>query len=315
MLTRSSWVKIIIVALLCALVCTGALSCSFGCTPLVRGCSATDIPVNIGGADYQNVGSGTVKAQDVKNINIAWLAGTLQFDVIDDGEKAHAADAEHAAQQAEIRFEDLNENNADDRAKLRWEMQGDTLKIASCSVRGGLVGCSAQQWQDKKAVIHIPKSVCEQLNRISLEGASGNYQLDGISCKELHLEIASGNLNGAELACDALQLELASGKVELGARIAHSLSTEMASGHVLLSCLEKLPSTMAFEMASGNAELIVPQGAAFSANAEKATGSFSCDVPDCHRVDDTYVCGDASSPEASQISVKMTSGNVKIREA
>ena len=84
MLTKASWVyRSRWCPLLGVVLCTGMLSCSYGCTPLLRGCvgiPGTSIGVL---ADYENVGNGSVDAAQVNDIELDWAAGRVVFEEYD----------------------------------------------------------------------------------------------------------------------------------------------------------------------------------------------------------------------------------------
>lgn len=297
MLTKSSWVKIIAIAVLGLCICTGIASCSFGCTPLIRGCSAVPGVGNWSGADYPNVGDATIQASQVRNIELDWFAGRVEFDVVDDGGGS------------EIRLEEsAGMRGLDDSMRLRWVLDGDTLRIAYWNSSSALAGCSGPSWPSKTLTITIPKSACERLGTVSLNAFSGDYNLDGLSCQRLEVDLASGRLDGSGTAFGAVDVEVASGTFNLEAQIADSLALEMASGDASITCDERAPRSMDVSLASGNATLRLPSEAGVTANVSKLSGLFNFDMPDSHTYDDSFICGDGSA----RLNVDMSSGNVTV---
>lgn len=303
MLTKASWIKIAVVALLCLVLCTGILSCSYGCTPLLRGCvgiPGTSIGVL---ADYENVGNGSVDAGQVNDIELDWAAGRVVFEEYD-----VAYDGGDSIENR-ILLEESYSGSADDRYKMRWEVSNGVLKIAYCASSGGFVGCTPLNWPDKTLTIGIPKGAGGFLRSVTIDGLSGDYGLDGLQCDTLNLSLASGKAHGTDGAFGDVHVEMASGIVSLGAKVQNKLHVETTSGEFSLDCVEAMPRETTLEMTSGNMVLAVPSDASFAAEVRKTSGSFNCDLPDVHRIDDAYVRGDG----AAKVTVDMTSGNVTLR--
>lgn len=299
MLTRSSWVKIALITLLCLCLCTGVLSCSFGCTPWIRSCAAVPGLPSWNGADYPNVGSASIKASQVRDIELDWFAGRVEFSIVDDSVLG-----------GEIRWEEnAGSRQLEDRCKLRWVLDGDRLRIAYWETSTALAGCSGFNQPAKTLIISIPKSACENLGTISLNAFSGEYNLDGLSCDTLEIDLASGRIDGSGAVFGRVDAEVASGTLNLEGEVADDLRLEMASGDVNITCTGHAPSTIGVSMASGNAVLTMPADAGITANVDKLSGAFDFDMPDSHTYDDSYICGDGST----SLNVDMSSGRVVVR--
>lgn len=302
MLTRSSWVKIAAIIVLGLCICTGIGSCSLGCTPLVRGCTAVPGGGSWAAADYPNVGDASIQASHVRNIELDWFAGRVEFNVVDDADEAIDA--------SEIRLEERGDfRGLEDSWRMRWVLDGDTLRIAYCASLMGLGGCTPFDAPAKTLVITIPRSACEHLGTVSLDAFSGDYNLDGLSCDLLEMDLASGRVDGSGTAFDRVDVEVASGTFNLEAQIADKLSLEMASGNANITCSDSVPGSMDVSLASGNATLTMPADAGITANVNKLSGIFNFDMPDSHTYDDSFICGDGSA----RLNVDMSSGNVTVR--
>lgn len=303
MLTKASWIKVAMVTLLGVVLCTGTLSCSFGCTPLMRGC--VGIPGAAIGvlADYENVGNGSVDAAQVKAIELDWAAGHVvfeEYDVAYDGGKSI---------ESKILLEEGYTGSADDSYRMRWEVSDGVLRIAYCASGGGVVGCTPLNWPDKTLTIGIPKGAGDFLQSVTIDGLSGDYALDGLKCTTLNLSLASGKAHGTDCAFGDVHVEMASGNVSLRAKVEDRLQVDATSGDFSLDCIEAMPRETMLDMTSGSMVLSVPGDASFAATVQKTSGSFNCDLSDVHRIDDAYVRGDG----AAKVSVDMTSGNVTLR--
>lgn len=327
MLTRSSWIKIAAIAVLGLCVCTGIGSCSLGCTPLVRGCAGVPWAGKWAAADYPNAGNGSVQVSQVRNIDLAWFEGRAEFHIVDDGEPAiaqesqadghhvddHGDASEHLAEvdaSGEIRFEEsASFGDIADGWKLRWMLDGETLRIAYCEPSNAIRGCTSISQPSKTLVITMPKSACEHLGTVSISAFSGDYNLDGLSCDTLEFDLASGRVDGNGTAFSHVDVEVASGQFNLEAQIADKLELEMASGNANITCAEGTPHTMDVSLASGNATLTMPADSGITANVNKLSGLFNFDMPDSHTYDDSFICGDGSA----HLNVDMSSGNVTVR--
>lgn len=297
MLTRASWVKIGAIAVLCLCMCTGIASCSFGCTPLVRGCAPVPGAGNWSAVDYPNVGDAAVPASQVRNIELDWFAGRVEFNVVED-DAASEISWEESAGMRELR----------DEWRIRWTLDGDTLRIAYWESSSALAGCAGPSWPSKTLTLTVPKSACEHLGTVSIDAFSGDYNLDGLSCQRLEMDLASGRVDGSGTAFEAVDVEVASGMFNLDAQIADKLSLEMASGDSNITCSGTAPRTIDVSMASGNTTLRLPSDAGVTANVNKLSGLFNFDMPDSHTYDDSFICGDG----ATRLNVDMSSGNVNV---
>ena len=328
MLTRSSWIKIAAIAVLCLCICTGIGSCSLGCTPLVRGCTPAPGFTSWSAESYPNAGNASIPASQVRNIDFDWLAGRIEFNIIDDtaesavrseshdvgehGSQSHEGHSEDAAASnaPEIRLEESAGNRSiDDRWKLRWALEGNTLKVAYCDSSAGLVGCSNLNGPNKTLVVSIPKSACANLGTVSLDAFSGDYNLDGLSCQRLEIDLASGRIDGSDTSFESVDVEVASGTFNLNAQIANDFQLEIASGNADIACVDAAPHAMDVSVASGNVTLVMPSDAGITANVDKMSGRFDFNMPDSHTYDDSFICGDGSC----KLNVDMASGNVTVK--
>lgn len=301
MLTKSTWMKIAAVALLCIAACGAVAGCSYGCTSMLGSLSPGLDRIGASAAGYGNVGSGSVAASQVRGIDLEWLAGSVRFEVVDDA---------NAESEGEIRLEETSgAGEIDDRWKLRWDVREGVLKVAYCGPFGGLVGCSNLNGPQKELLVSIPKRACQNLDTVSIEGFSGEYRLDGLECKRLKLDLASGHVEGGNAAFDGLELDVASGNVNLSASVANAIDLELASGDVALACTGAMPREVKVEAASGNVVLTVPPDSGFTAKVDKASGVFDCGLPGARVTDDGCICGDGSA----RVDIDMSSGNVTVQ--
>ena len=297
LLTRNTWVKIALVALLCVVFCGSLLSCSMGCSAAVSGIAGGP---NLVGVDYRqlpNVGSGSMPAQDVRDLEIDWMAGEVVVEVVPD-EEADGA----------IVLEESASGRIPDNLRMRWGLEGQRLVVATGPSQG-LWGCSMAN-SGTALTVRIPASTARSLGTVELNAASGRYELDGIGCERLAVSLASGRIDGAELAARTLEVSLASGDAQLRGSFPDQLSIDAASGDVTVACESVTPARTDIDIASGDVLVELPEDAGFTARVDRVSGSFDCDLPGTMRdSDDQYVRGDGSS----RIGVSMASGHVVLR--
>lgn len=298
MLTRTSWVKIVLIALLCLVLCGGLIGCSVGCTAAIRHAGSL-AGSTFNGVSFSERGDFSVPARDVRSLEINWLAGAVEV-VVSDSAEASTVDG----------VEEFS-GTARDSLRMSWQLRDGVLQISSGPGQIGIFGCS--HMDDKRLVLTLPRSVAQSLELVDLSAASGTYQLGPLSCKRLNVNLASGRVEGEGLAAQALDLDVASGNINLAGRFQQEVDLNLASGNVEILCAEACPARTSLEVMSGQLLLAVPEDSGFTAYIDKLSGSFNCDLPGTWDLPDydTFIYGDG----ARTMDVNMASGNVTVRGA
>lgn len=299
MLTRSSWIKIALIMVLCLVVCGGLFACSSGCTAAVRHAG------NIANKAYEDVsfserGDFSVPASEVRSLEINWAAGTVDVTVTEDeGEEPMVTAVE------EINGPGRGSN------RMTWQLRNGGLQIGYGMGSAGIAGCA--QMGSKHLTLTLPKSLAQSLDSIDLNAASGSYNFDSISCKNLNANLASGAINGSRITAQQLDLDVASGTVELSGSFPQAVSLNLASGNVNIACEDVCPTRTSLDVMSGQVLMTVPESSGISARIDKLSGSFDCDIPGSWDLPDykAFTCGDGSC----SLDVSMTSGQVTLRSA
>lgn len=297
-LTKSSYIKIVLVILLCLLVC-GTLTGTFG---------TMRSAISSWYAPYQEkatwtpqasdeAGSFSVDAASVHDLSINWLAGSLSIVVLPD--------------------EQLNgminvTETSNSRVPLRWRNNGGRLEIDYGNIRN-VIGCSSWHHDAKDVTISIPKSYAGALNSISLNAASGDYVLSNVSCNSLEINQASGKTQVDDCVVGTFSLSLASGSFDFSGSVADLLDFEQASGHSLFMLKGANPSRSEISIASGDVSLGLPSPL-FRVELDKISGSFSSDYDLVSNGNAYYGTSSAltQSSTAAQIELEMVSGSCKI---
>lgn len=297
-LTKSSYIKIVLVILLCLLVC-GTLTGAFG---------AMRNAINSWFAPYQEgttwtpqasdeVGSFSVDAASVRDLSINWLAGNLSIVVAPD-------------EQLDGMISVTETSNS--RVPLRWRNNGGRLEIDYGDVHN-VMGCSSWHQDAKDVTISIPESYAGSLGSISLNAASGDYALSNISCSSLDINQASGKTQVNDCAVGDFSLSLASGSFRFSGSVDGLLDFEQASGHSIIDLREANPAKSEISIASGDMRLGLPSPL-FQVELEKISGNFSSDYDLISSGGMYYGTSSAlaQSPSTAQIRLEMVSGSCEI---
>lgn len=296
-LTTASYVKIALVLLLCLVLCGGIFSCSMGCSMATRN-AGNLFWDTYDSYELANVGDTTLEADGIKNIDVSWLAGSIDFvthpESTENGDRIVLSEAAGAS---------LPESR-----RMRWGVTGDTLRIGYGVDRIGLFGCSAA---DRKALtIDLPESLARELGRVSLQAASGTYDLGSLECDALEVGLASGQVSGEGLRADALNLDVASGNVDLAGEFPERLSVDLASGVIAVDCMRACPQSSNISVASGNVSIGLPARSGFTTHLTKMSGAFNLGFPESAITQNSssYVVGNG----ASAFNVDIMSGQVSL---
>ncbi len=303
-LTKSSYMKIVLVCLLCLTIC-GTLVGGFGC---VRNfADSWRSPWDNYKGSWMNdstvaTGSFEIGASDVNDLAISWLAGKVDVKVVGD---------------SETRGNIIIQESDSAKPPLRWRQTNGKLEIDYGNVQG-LLGCSQLSFSSKDLTVLVPKSRADKFDSIELDAASGEYKLDGLGCKRFVLDQASGNVRFANFDAENFTLNLASGAVVYEGEIHGALNSDQASGSAVFDLKLNDPRSAALSLASGEMKLMLPKPG-FSVALDKMSGNFSSDYELFSNGNVFYSKADgegidalAADDAATKISMNMMSGNFVI---
>ncbi|WP_165062637.1 DUF4097 family beta strand repeat-containing protein [Adlercreutzia sp. ZJ154] len=296
-LTKATYVKISLVILLCLVLCGGIFSCSVGCSHAFQQFNK-HFMTEFDAAQFENLGSANINADDIKNIELQWLAGAV--DVVLDESNSN-----------EIVLSETSSSRMPERQKMRWRVHNNTLQVAYGWEQSWLVGCSATS--HKNLTLTIPKTLGEHLDSFTLQAASGTYNLGSIGCDSLKIDLASGNVNSEKLRANKLQINVASGDANIRGVFSQLVDLDIASGGINLTCLQECPSNANLQIASGNVDMTLPTDSSFLATVDKMSGSFTCNFPtnSTQQNDNVYKVGSGKS----NFNVFIASGRVTFNQA
>ena len=233
------------------------------------------------------MGSANVDAASVKNLSVKWASGAVNIDVVDEGDA--------------IELVETAPRGMTKAQQMRWSVNGDTLSIDY----GTWFPCFALGRKDLQ--VRIPKSYAQNLGAVEIDGASGDYDVNGLGCETLKLKLASGDVDGQNLQADELRVDVASGQLDVEGRFADRVDVRTASGQTRIVCREACPKAIDADIASGSVSVAVPESSGFTARIEKASGRFSSSFS-LSQNGNVYTSGDGSA----SINARLASGEFRI---
>lgn len=247
------------------------------------------LPIVSFGSNYSsyNAGNGSTD-KEIRNLDIDWASGEVHIIASESAER--------------ISFEESYDGNED--ARLRWVVDGETLKIRF-RARNSLISFGSL---NKKLTVTIPASLAQHLDKVKIGTASAEVNVSGLQAEILDVDTASGGLE-LDGTYGELSVDTASGSVTF-AGSCRKINIDTASGRIRLTPGD-LWEDIDIDTASGNIELWLPESEkGFSVDYDKASGKFSCDFP-VLLSGKIYKIGEG----AGRINVDSASGNLKIYKA
>lgn len=303
-LTKSSYIKITLVCLLCLVIC-GTLVGGFAAAgnALNRWKGAWDDRSQSWIAE-SNSGAFSVNASEISSIDISWLAGKVTVQTVDD------AQTDGLIQVTETEG---------GKPVMRWRNADGRLEIDYGNIMG-MAGCILHPFarNGKDLTVLIPQSQADKLEAFNMDAASGDHSLSGLSCKNLSINQASGNIHVSDFCTENIGLSLASGSFSFDGKINGRIDMEQASGRSTIALHGSNPSECNMSLASGDLQFMLPQPD-FCIQLTKMSGNFSSEYELTMTMDgDTYYSGAAkshhkdSSQHYTEIDMSMMSGKFTI---
>lgn len=191
------------------------------------------------------VGNFTYEAQNVTEVEIDWVGGSVEVEQSDGQTLTVSEDAEGKAESE----------------RLHYYLDGTTLKIRYCE--SGL--CSTIDGTQKNLRVEIPVGVdldidCESadvvtgaltVRELSVETKSGNITAEKWTAERIDADTKSGNITVGEVASASVGAGSVSGEIRLGVSKAGKTDVETTSGKVTLELLAGLGARVEFKTKSG----------------------------------------------------------------
>lgn len=330
-LATSTYVKIVLIVLLCVGVCGFFGGCGRSVTPWggsllapggLLGCAGWNAVGEVAGCTGNAVGEMAGYAGDaVGEVADATLHGGSRGETTSDG-------SHFEIDPSEVEAIDLNwlagsgtvsvapDSDTDGKIVVNETVHGGRQPVMACGVEGsvlsidymegggGLSGCSFGWNGSKDVELLIPASAVS-LERFCLEAASGEYTIDGadeVLCGKLELDVASGSVSVDRTLTNDLELNLASGHVTYEGLVAQTLRIDQASGEFHFGGSSPAPENISGSLASGHVVLELPADTALTAQVDKTSGNFTNDFADS--------AGDPAN--SCELTFDMISGNLEV---
>jgi len=254
----------------------------------------------------------SIKAADVKDIDISWVAGVVEL-------RVGTGD--------EIVFYETSSANLTDATRMRYSFNDGKLRIRYCDENEAVWNWfESVNMPTKELFVTIPAALIGSLPELEVDAVSANIDAEAVYGTETSFETVSGNIDCVNVSCDKLDLSTTSGrikaegcaapKLEIGS-VSGSLTAEgtfadidaeTVSGSIKLRCLVA-PSRLDGDSVSGEMTVQLPEGSGFTVQLDTVSGQLSCELPGTMG-DNRIVCGDGSNTYR----LNSVSGSVRIQK-
>lgn len=311
-LTKNSYVKIILICLLCLLLCFSLGACTTGwwkaatlagippTAPNVPSApEAPDAPSAQSSPDahvnYAEIGNYKLDPAEVNSLSLCWTAGTVTMRTGNEEET-----------DGKICVIERATGNARSTRPMKLDVTDGLLDI-DYNAAWGLWGCIG--FNAKHLEIVFPEHAANHLDRVFIDATSGTYDLSNLACKEFELTLASGNVDAQSIDAEKLHIVMTSGQARFSGAYTDNLNLSLTSGNLSVeSTASELPSQTDIDVTSGNMTVALPEQPGFTATLNRTSGNFSCGFSATQQ-GDRYVVGDGSR----LIDVSLTSGSVELQ--
>ena len=236
-------------------------------------------------ADKYTAGDAVIK-DTVRNLDIDWISGTINFEFHD----------EDTVEISEKSRKPLSEDE-----RLRWWLDGDTLRIRFAAKSKGLL--SFEMDQDKELTVKLPESI--SLGETDIDSTSGDVIIPPLQAQKMTLNVVSGDVRLELSGADELRVSSVTGSIDAKLDGVKSAMFDSTSGDVNVSAprLEKLD----IDVTTGDVTAALSEAPGFTAHLDTVTGNIIYDLP-LTRSGEAYVCGDGSG----SVEIDTTTGDIAV---
>lgn len=282
------------------IVTVGAMLCS---------CSVefSDYDISFGTSYYRygnsdRYTSGNGSASGVSQIDIDWISGDVKV--------------EYSSDVSEIEFSESCEKDIDSDLKMRWWIDGETLRIKFAKSGARLAGELG-----KTLTVEVPYD----LAGISITTVSANITTEIITAEEAEFDTVSGTVTSTMSSFKEIDVDSVSGDVHIQTNAEADIDIDTVSGYVtVLSGIKELSiSTVSgnaevysytvdydaeFDTTSGDIIIHVRENTGLELEFDTVSGDFESDVEMSYK-DGKYKRGD----KGAKFEVDTVSGNCTVR--
>ena len=161
--------------------------------------------------DFSADGVYTVKLNDLKELHIDWISGSVTVELTD-GDSIRIQEVANRAIQA--------------KDALRYGASGGTLRVQAC--KKGYLG----NLPSKDLKVSLPRALAVGLKECEIDTVSAAVSLEEMDLKELEIDTVSGKVRLTKMKADEAQVDTVSGAVSLTGCTLDQLRTDSVSGDV-----------------------------------------------------------------------------------
>lgn len=209
-------------------------------------------------AESYTIGSGSVKADEITDLEINWISGSIDIDVYD-------ADVITLTEP-----EGLKEDY-----QLRYRVSGGKLTIQFCKPTWGFGFVKGPP--AKQLTLRIPRSMLPQLNRVDLSVTSAKITAENLQANICEVDNVSGELTFRNCTLGNINVDTVSGGLDYTGTV-ETVDFDGVSSNLKLD-LNNTPRAVQSDVVSGEVRMTLPKDAAFSASLDSVSGKLSCEFP------------------------------------
>lgn len=225
---------------------------------------------------FENYGDIQFDRNDIKAIDISWLDGKINIEGCEGDTISVSESAPNGLAQKNL---------------MKCYSDNGRLTINYSSAKNFLFFTGINGYS-KELTVKVPKSTLEQLEKLSVDAASADINISGVSAEQLDIDSSSGSTNIIDteisrlnvdtasgcldteniIISDLADIETASGCVSLAGSLSE-VSTDTVSGSVKISS-DICPKRIDSDSVSGNVDIYIPPDSNFTYKLDNLSGTF-----------------------------------------
>lgn len=243
-------------------------------------------------SEFSADGRYTIPANGVGEVSIDWMAGDITIELYDG---------------TDIVLEETSSGPFNENNSLDYSFRTNELDISYCPTKVGLsLGNSGLDFS-KDLHILLPGTI--KLSDLSINSASSNVSVQGVSPLELEVDTVSGDLEIANAVIGGVSFNSTSGSATITDSNIQEIEMDSVTGSLDASVLV-CPMEVGFETTSGDATLTLPADSQFRLTLDTVSGQINSDFQGVYR-GNTYMVGTGFG----EFEVDSVSGSVNIHQA
>ena len=255
--------------------------------------------------DKYTVGNASVSGE-VNNLFVDWTAGKVTVEYYGG---------------SEIKVEETANRTLSDDDKLRWWLDGDTLRV-----RYAKSGFRVSFNLDKQLTVSLPRDLA--LKSADISCTSGDLNIPALKAEDIRLDTTSGNIDAGtdaktitadstsgsvkvhqESPLDSVKMDSTSGTIYPDFASVDKAEFSSTSGGVVGTVVSF--KSLKASSTSGSIDLKVGTDSGFTLKADSTSGKVDISLSDVTVSGDTVVVGDGSG----SCDLDTTSGNIRVSKA